>query len=385
MNAIPRPSSLSRLLLCVLGLLCAALILPAHAQTPPTLAAKSWLLLEVGSGQVLSAQAVDERMEPASLTKLMTAYLTFSALRQKTLALTQPVAVSERAWKQDGSRMFIDPKQRPQVQELIQGMIVQSGNDACVALAEAIAGSEEKFAELMTREAQRLGMKNTSFRNATGLPDPQHYTTARDLSLLAAAIIRDFPEEYARYYSMKEYRYNNITQPNRNRLLFVDASVDGMKTGFTEAAGYCLIASSKRGPRRLLSVVLGTASDSARAIESQKLLEWGYQAFDAVRLYEKNQPVAQLRVYKGTEAQLPIGFAQDLVLAVPKGSADKIKVDLASQSLLAPIPAGARVGTVRVNVAGVPYGEFPVTALKNVPLAGFFGRIPDTVRLWWNK
>ena len=378
---------ISRPLRRALGALATFLLLgvSAQAQTPapPTLAAKSWLLLEFGSGQVLTAQAVDERMEPASLTKLMTAYLTFSALRQKTLTLEQTVNVSERAWKQDGSRMFIDPKQRPKVQELIQGMIVQSGNDACVALAEAIAGSEEKFAEMMTREAQRLGMKTTSFRNATGLPDPQHYTTARDLSLLASAMIRDFPEEYARYYSMKEYRYNNITQPNRNRLLYADPSVDGMKTGFTDNAGYCLISSSKRGPRRLISVVLGTASDNARAAESQKLLEWGYQAFDAVRLYEKNAPIAQLRTYKGTEAQLPIGFAQDIVLALPKGMADKIKVDLVSQSLMAPVAAGAHVASIRVNVGGTAYGEYPVTALKEIPLAGFFGRLPDTVRLWF--
>jgi D-alanyl-D-alanine carboxypeptidase (penicillin-binding protein 5/6) len=374
-----------RALLAAFSLLLTLFVIPAGAQTlpaPPTLAAKSWLLLEFGSGQMLTTHAIDERIDPASLTKLMTAYLSFSALHQKTLSLEQTVAVSERAWKQEGSRMFIDPRQRPRVQELIQGMIVQSGNDACVALAEAIAGSEEKFAEMMTREAQRLGMKATSFRNSTGLTDPQHYTTARDLALLASAMIRDFPEEYARYYSMKEYRYNNITQPNRNRLLYADPSVDGMKTGFTEAAGYCLIASSKRGPRRLISVVLGTASDNARAVESQKLLEWGYQAFDAVRLYEKNQPLAQLRIYKGAETQLPIGFAHDLVLAVPKGQADQIKVDLVAQSLVAPIAQGARVGTVRVNVAGTPYGEFPAVALKPMPLAGFLGRIPDTVRLW---
>jgi D-alanyl-D-alanine carboxypeptidase (penicillin-binding protein 5/6) len=313
----------------------------------------------------------------------MTAYLTFSALRQKTLSLEQALPVSERAWKQQGSRMFIDLKVPVTVQELIQGMIVQSGNDACVALAEAIAGSEEKFAELMTREAQRLGMKSTSFRNATGLPDTQHYSTARDLAVLASAIIREFPEEYARYYSQKEFRYNKITQPNRNRLLFIDPSVDGMKTGFTDAAGYCLIASSKRGPRRLISVVLGTASDTARAAESQKLLEWGYQAFDAVRLYEKNQALAQLRVFKGTAQQLPVGFNQDLVLAVPKGLADKIKVDLVAPSLLAPVEAGARVGTIRVAVAGTAYGEYAVSALQPIPQAGFLGRIPDTVRLWF--
>ena len=242
------------------ALIGSAPVLAQQLPTPPALAAKSWLLIESGSGQELAAQAADERLEPASLTKLMTAYLTFAALKQGTIKIDQPITVSEKAWKTQGSRMFIQVGTQVKVEDLIKGMIVQSGNDACVALAEAIAGNEEVFAQAMNREAQRLGMKSTSFRNAAGLPDPQHYTTARDLATLAGALIRDFPEDYAKYYSLKQFRYNNITQPNRNRLLFIDPTVDGVKTGHTDAAGYCLISSAKRGPRRLLAVVLGAVT-----------------------------------------------------------------------------------------------------------------------------
>jgi len=359
---------------------------PATLQiTAPALAAKSWILLEIGSGQFLTSQAPDERIEPASLTKLMTAYLTFSALKQNILRLDQAIPVSERAWKAQGSRMFIEPKKPVTVEELIQGMIVQSGNDACIALAEAIAGSEETFAQLMNREAARLGMKGSQFKNATGLPDPQHYATTRDLATLANALIRDFPAEYARYYSQKDYRYNNITQPNRNRLLFIDPTVDGVKTGFTDAAGYCLIASAKRGPRRLLSVVVGTASDNARAQESLKLLNWGFQAFDALRLYTRGQAVSTLRVWKGADNVVAAGFASDFILAVPKGFGDKLKADFVSQQpLLAPVAAGQRVGTLRLSLDGKPFGEYPAYAVKAVPVAGVFGRLVDTVRLWFN-
>jgi len=360
---------------------------PAAAQqlpVPPALAAKSWLLLEVGSGQVLASQNPDERIEPASLTKLMTAYLTFAAIRQKTIALEQAVPVSERAWRTGGSKMFIRVGHQVPVDDLIKGMIVQSGNDACIALAEAINGSEEAFADAMTREAQRLGMKNTSFRNSTGLPDPNHYTTARDLSILANALIRDFPAEYAKYYSMKEFRYNNINQPNRNRLLWLDPAVDGMKTGFTEAAGYCLISSAKRGPRRLISVVLGTTSDANRASESLKLLNWGYQFFDAVQLYGKNQAVSTLKVFKGSSNTVKAGFEQDFVLAVPKGYEKKIEAQLISkQPLIAPVAQGQAIGTVKVSVDGKPYGEFPAVALETVPVAGMLGRGIDSVKLWF--
>ncbi len=363
-----------------------SLVLAQQLPVPPALAAKSWLLIESGSGQTLASQAPDERLEPASLTKLMTAYLTFAALKQGTLKIDQPVNVSERAWRTGGSKMFIRVDTQVPVEDLIKGMIVQSGNDACVALAEAIAGSEDNFAQMMNREAQRLGMKASSFRNSTGLPDPQHYTTARDLATLAGALIRDFPEDYAKYYSMKEFRYNNITQHNRNRLLWLDPTVDGVKTGHTDAAGYCLISSAKRGPRRLLSVVLGTASDNVRAQESLKLLNYGFQFYDAVQLYAKDQAVSSLKVWKGASSTLKAGFTSDFILAVPKGFGPKVQADLVSQQpLIAPISAGQVVGTMKVSVDGKPYGEFPVVALETVPQAGIFGRAIDTVRLWFAK
>jgi D-alanyl-D-alanine carboxypeptidase (penicillin-binding protein 5/6) len=364
------------------------LLLPsiAYAQQPavpslPPIAAKAYVLADFNSGQQLVGQNPNQRVEPASLTKLMTAYLTFAALKQKTLTKEQVVPVSPRAWKSEGSRMFIEPNKPVAVEELIKGMIVQSGNDACVALAEAIAGTEEVFAQMMNREAQRLGMKNTHFMNSTGLPHAQHFTTAYDLSLLASALIRDFPEYYP-YYAIKEYRYNNITQSNRNRLLWVDPTVDGMKTGFTDNAGYCLITSARRGPRRLVSVVLGTNSESARATESQKLLNYGFQFYDTAKLYDKNQAVSTVKVWKGSANTVKAGFAYDLFLSVPKGAADKLKASVETQQpLLAPIAAGQKIGTMRVELDGKSYGEFPVVALEEVPLAGIFGRGWDSLRL----
>ena len=366
------------------------LLLPllASAQqmpTPPALAAKSWLLIESASGQELAAQAADEHLEPASLTKLMTAYLTFAAIKQGTIKLDQAVPVSEKAWKSQGSRMFIKVNTQVVVEDLIKGMIVQSGNDACVALAEASAGSEDHFAQMMNREAQRLGMKNTSFRNAAGMPDPQHFTTARDLGILAGALIRDFPEEYAKYYSIKDFRYNNITQPNRNRLLWIDPTVDGVKTGHTEAAGYCLISSAKRGDRRLLSIVLGTASDGVRAQESLKLLNYGFQFYEAVRLYTKDQAVSNLKVWKGASPTVKAGFQNDFVISIPKGFSTRLTTELVSkQPLMAPVAAGQPIGTLKVLLDGKPFGEYPVVAVETVPVAGIFGRAIDSVRLWFN-
>lgn len=347
----------------------------------PSIAAKAYVLLDFNSGQFLGSHNPNERVEPASLTKLMTAYLTFTALKQKTLQPDQVVPVSARAWRTVGSRMFIEPGKPVTVDELIRGMIVQSGNDACIALAEVIGGSEEAFAQMMTREAQRLGMKNTSFVNSTGLPHPQHYSTAHDLVLLASAIVRDFPDYYP-LYSAREYRYNNITQSNRNRLLWTDPSVDGMKTGYTENAGYCLVTSAKRETRRLISVVLGAASESARAIESQKLLNYGFQFYDTVRLYESNQPVATLQVWKGSSNTVKAGFTSDFYLSLPKGQVDKLKANVESmQPLLAPISAGQRVGTMNVMLDGKPYRELPVVALESVPVAGILGRSWDSIRL----
>ena len=376
---------LRKIFFILLALICAGQSLAQQAPVPPELAAKSWLLLEMGSGQMLTSEKADERLEPASLTKLMTAYLTFKALQQKTIAISQPLPVSEKAWRTGGSKMFIRVDTQVPVDDLIKGMIVQSGNDACVTLAEAIAGSEESFAQMMNREAQRLGMKNSNFMNSTGLPDPQHYTTARDLSLLASALIRDFPEDYKKYYSMKEFRYNNITQPNRNRLLFIDPTVDGVKTGHTEAAGYCLISSALRENRRLLSVVLGTKSDSARASESLKLLNWGFLSFDSVTLFTKDKEVATLPVWKGAQNTVKAGFSNDFSVVLPKGYADKLKSEfIPVTKLIAPIALGQNIGLLKVSLDGKPYGEYPVLALEEVTLGNIFVRIWDTIRLWFN-
>lgn len=370
-----------RLLYSFLLLLVPMLVSAQQVPTLPPIAAKTYLLADYNSGQLLVSHNPQQRIEPASLTKLMTAYVTFAALKQKTLKADQAVPVSTRAGKSEGSRMFIEPNKPVIVDELLKGMIVQSGNDACVALAEAVAGSEEVFAQMMNREAQRLGMKNTNFVNSTGLPHPQHFTTAFDLSLLASAIVRDFPEYYP-LYSIKEYRYNNITQSNRNRLLWVDPTVDGMKTGFTENAGYCLITSARRGPRRLVSVVLGASSESVRATESQKLLNYGFQFFDTVRLYEKNQAVSTIKVWKGGANEVKAGFPYDLYLSVPKGYGEKLKATVETQQpLLAPITAGQKIGVLKVVMDGKPYGEFPVVALEEVAIAGIFGRGWDSLRL----
>jgi len=361
----------------------------APAQTPagsvpaPAIAARAYVLYDVLSGQVIVSQNPDELREPASLTKLMTAYLAFDALRQKQLTASQMVNVSERAWRSEGSRMFIDPKRSVSVDELLHGVVIQSGNDASVALAEAIAGSEDAFAERMNREAARLGLKNTHFVNATGLPNPQQHSTAIDLALLASAIVRDFPEFYP-LYSQKEYRYNNITQPNRNRLLWNDPFVDGMKTGFTDAAGYCLIASAKRGPRRLLSVVLGAGSDASRASESQKLLNYGFQHYDTIQLYQNGQPVSPLRVWKGAAETVPAGFVADRYVTLPKGQAPKMKITMeAMEPLLAPVTRGQRVGVVKLAYDAKELAAFPLVALEDVAPANWIGRSWDTIRLWF--
>ena len=348
---------------------------------PPDVAARSYFLKDFYSNQTLASKAADDRVEPASLTKLMTAYLTFKAIKQGTIKIDQVIPVSEKAWRAEGSRMFIDLKTPVTVNELIQGMIIQSGNDACIALAEAIAGSEDVFAQMMNREAQRLGMKGTHFMNSTGLPHPQHYTTAADLATLAAAIVRDYPE-YFPIYSKKEYTYNKITQPNRNRLLWKDPNVDGMKTGHTESAGYCLVATSRREGRRVMSVVLGTSSANVRESESAKLLNYGLQFFDTPKVYSRNQSLQTLKGWKGQAEDVKIGFNRDLYLSVPKGQAGNIKATLTTQQpLIAPVSAGQAVGKVKLELNGQPLGEYPVVALATVQQAGFFGRSWDSVRL----
>jgi D-alanyl-D-alanine carboxypeptidase (penicillin-binding protein 5/6) len=374
-----------RIFVLLLTLLAVA---ASHAQSlpVPTLSARAWLLMDYASGQVLAAQEPDLKLEPASLTKVMTTYLVAEALQNKTLSLMQPVTVSERAWRTQGSRSFVPVNKGVSVDDLFKGMVIQSGNDASVALAEAIGGTEDQFAVMMNRTAQRLGLKDTNFLNSSGYfegPAPTHYSTARDMAKLAAALIRDHPETHA-LHAMKEYTYNGIRQHNRNRLLWADPTVDGLKTGHSSAAGYCLIATAKRGPRRLISVVLGTASEEARARDSLNLLNWGFTAFDTVKLYDKGQAISQLRVFKGAQNTVGAGFAEDFVISIPRGATDKVGAQLVSrQPLLAPIAAGSQVGTLRLTVAGQPWGEYPVVAQAEVPAAGVIGRLWDDIRLFF--
>ena len=351
----------------------------------PPIAARSFLLFDAASGQVLASQAAGERFEPASLTKLMTAYLVFEALKTNKLTLMQTVPVSTHAWKAEGSRMFIDPKQTPTVEQLIRGTIIQSGNDSSIALAEAIAGSEDLFAQLMNKKAQQLGMKNTHFMNATGLPDAQHYSTAEDLTLLADALIRDFPAGFA-YYKEREFTWNKITQPNRNRLLFIDPTVDGLKTGHTEAAGYCLIATAKRGDRRLIAILLGTNSETARAQEGQKLLNYGYQFFDSQRLYRKGDAVATPEIFKGAQNTIKLGFDRDIWFTLPKDKFVGLKATLTTtQPLLAPLRSGEKAGIMKLTKDDKLVAEIPVVALEDVPVAGLLGRGWDAIRLLFRK
>jgi serine-type D-Ala-D-Ala carboxypeptidase (penicillin-binding protein 5/6) len=358
---------------------------PPGPNGAPGLSAAAWVLLDTLSGQTIGAVNADERRDPASLTKLMTAYRVFAALRAKTITPSQMVEVSPRAWKAEGSRMFIEPRRAVSVDELVRGMIVQSGNDASIALAELVAGSEEQFVAQMNQEAARLGLAGTHFTNATGLSDPQHYSTAADLARLSAALIRDYPEYYP-VYAQKEFRYNNITQSNRNRLLWTDPYVDGLKNGHTDAAGWCLVASAKRGDRRLVSVVLGAPSDNARSSESQKLLNWGFQSFDTVQLYQSGKAVSTLRVWKGADKEVAAGFLADRYLTLPKGKADKLTLTMQTQEpLVAPVQSAQRVGVVHVALEGKPMAQFPLIALKEVPPASIFGRAWDTVRLWFVK
>jgi len=376
-----------RLFASSLFALTLALALPIAARAddlpqPPALMAHAWLLTDIESGQAITGRNDDERAAPASLTKLMTAYLVFSAMKSGALTADHRVTVSEHAWKQGGSRMFLQPGKPVTVGELLRGLIVLSGNDAAVALAETVAGSEEAFVEKMNSEAASLGMKDTHFANATGWSDPQHYSTARDLTTLAIALLRDFPGHFD-LYSTKTYGYNGIMQQNRNRLLWLDPHVDGIKTGYTEKAGYCIIATANRNGRRLLAVVLGAGSDGARAREAQTLLNYGYQAYDSVRLYEAGHAVGKVRIWKGADDELGAGVVRDLYVTFPRGWAARLTANFVSvQPIVAPVAAGQRVGTIRLLLDGKPFGEYPVVALANVPVAGFFKRTADSVRLW---
>jgi D-alanyl-D-alanine carboxypeptidase (penicillin-binding protein 5/6) len=361
-----------------------------QAQQPPEIAARQYLLLDLASNQVLAERDADAQAEPASLTKLMTAYIVFNAIRDKKLNLEQTLPVSKRAWderKLGGSLMFIDTTMTPKVSELLRGMIVQSGNDASVVLAEGVAGSVEAFVGMMNRQAQAWGLKNTQFKNVAGLTEAGHYISARDVAIVAAHIINEHPEHYP-IYSLRQYTYNNIKQDNRNMLLGRDPTVDGMKTGYTEAAGYCLVASAVRdtpaGKRRLLSVVMGTASKEARASEAQKLLNWGWQAWDAVRLFDANQAVTTVKVWKGAKPEAKLGAVGALYVSVPKGEGDKIKTSLErTDPLLAPLTQGQKVGSIKITTAGgAAIATVPLVVQEPVELAGIFGRTWDAIRLW---
>lgn len=381
----------------LLGALCAVVVIafaptaPAHAQVAnlpaPELSARAWIVMDYASGQVLAAKEPDMRIEPASLTKVMTTYLIADALRERTLASQQEVVISERAWRTMGSRSFLQVGTRIDIDTLLKGMIVQSGNDAAVALAEAAAGSEDAFAVRMNQTAERLGMKDSHFLNASGFFDnaePRHYSTARDLARLAQALIRDHPETHA-VHALKEFTHDKIKQQNRNRLLWIDPSVDGLKTGHSNAAGYCLMTTAQRNGQRLITVVLGTANDNVRTEESLKLLNWGYQAFDNLRLYRKDQPaVTNLPVFKGKSGTLSAGFTNDLTLPVPKVRGGNPTVSFQRDgTLVAPIAKGSRVGVLTVSLDGRPLGEYPVVALQDIAAGGVFTRALDSVKLWF--
>jgi D-alanyl-D-alanine carboxypeptidase (penicillin-binding protein 5/6) len=387
-----------RILSALRALVLAASALPfalstAFAQTapvPPEVAARAYMLLDVTANQILAQKDIDMPVEPASLTKLMSAYLVFDALKSKKITLTQTFPVSLKAWKMPGSRMFIDPKMQVPVEDLIKGMIIQSGNDATMALAEGVGGSMERFVQMMNDQAKVLGMTRTSYKNPEGLTEPGHTTTARDLSILATRLMHDFPDE-VKYYSMKQYRYPGTPASNgnnRNLLLFRDPTVDGLKTGHTEAAGFCLVATAHRdmpnvGQRRLLVILLGTASESARANEGQKLLNWGYTAYEGVKLFDAGQAVVSPPVWKGTQNTLPLGQPGPIVVAVPAGTAGKIKTDVSRPDpLVAPFAKGQKVGTLRITAGDQPPLEVPLVALQEVPQAGLLGRAWDSIRLW---
>ena len=387
---------MKRILSALRSLAVLAAVAPAafgvHAQAPqpPEIAARTYLLVDVTANQILAAKDIDAPVEQASLTKLMTAYLVFDALRAKKVTLDQKLPVSVRAWKMPGSRMFIDPKMQVPVQDLIKGMIVQSGNDATMALAEGVGGTAENFVKLMNDQAQAFGMKGTAYKNPEGLTEPGHTTTARDLSVLAMRLMKDFPE-YMHYYATKQYSYPGTpvsNGSNRNALLFRDPTVDGIKTGHTAAAGYCLVATSKRecpgvGQRRLLSIVLGAASENARASESQKLLNWGYAAFEAVKLFDAGQAVSSPAVWKGTESTLKIGRPEAIIVTVPAGSVGKIKTEIVRPDpLVAPFATGQPVGTLKVVMGEQALAEVPLEALHAVDQAGILGRAWDAIRLW---
>lgn len=366
--------------------------LPATASiipTPPELASKSYLLMDYLSDYIIAEHDIDQRVEPASLTKMMTVYVVDQALKSKKIKLDDTVLIGERAWRTMGSRMFLDLNSLVSVEDLLRGVIIQSGNDASVALAEHVAGSEPVFAELMNYYAKQLGMNNTHFVNATGLPDPNHYTTARDMGILGKALIRDFPETY-KMYAQKEFTYKNIKQTNRNRLLWRNEDVDGIKTGHTENAGYCLVASGHKDNMRLIAVVMGTKNDNIRTDETNKLLNYGFRFYETRKLYPANVPVKQTRIWGGAQKELNLGLADDLFISIGRGQYDKLKANInVNKVVKAPVAAGTPLGTLSISLNDKVIAEKPIVALNNVEPAGFFGRIYDsfavTLQSLWER
>jgi len=354
----------------------------APVPAPPQLNASGYLLIDVDSGRVLAEHNADQRLEPASLTKIMTAHVVFSELRSGHLKMDEPVRVSKKAWQMPGSRMFIEVGNQVPVSALLNGLIIQSGNDSSVALAEHIAGSEETFASMMNQHAKELGMNGTHFVNATGLPDPDHYTTPRDIAKVSEATIRDFPEYYP-LYAEKEFRYNDIRQPNRNLLLWRDPSVDGIKTGHTEAAGYCLVASAKRDGQRLISVVMGTNSENARAADSQALLNYGFRFFETHRLYGAGQSLTKVRVWKSAPETVDAGLAKDMYVTIPRHEYDRLQARTEiNPKLMAPLAKGDVVGKLVVELDGTPLAESPIIVMQDAPAGGIWRRAVDAAKLW---
>ncbi|WP_425316870.1 D-alanyl-D-alanine carboxypeptidase family protein [Stutzerimonas chloritidismutans] len=349
----------------------------------PQLAAKSYMLMDAASGEILVEHNGDERLPPASLTKLMTAYIATLEIQKGQISDSDMVTVSEKAWRTGGSRMFIQVNTQVSVDDLLHGIIIQSGNDASVAMAEHIAGSEEAFADLMNSTAQRLGMTNSHFMNATGLPDPDHYSSANDMAKLARAIIYEDPAHYA-IYAQKEFFWNNIKQPNRNLLLWRDKTVDGLKTGHTEEAGYCLVASAVRDNMRLISVVFGTDSEQARAAETQKLLTYGFRFFETRTFYQKGTELAQAQVWKGQQDKLKAGLAQDLTMTLPRGQAEKLQAVMSfNGTLTAPIQQGDVIGKVEVKLEDKVVRSTDLVALETIEEGGLFRRFWDSIRLFF--
>lgn len=370
-----------------LALLLLSAALPLAAQmarpSPPAVNSQSYILIDANSGRVLGEKEPDARMEPASLTKMMTSYVVFNELRRGHIQLSDMVTISERAWRTGGSRMFVEVDTRVSVDHLLHGLIIQSGNDASVALAEYIAGSEQPFADLMNQFAKRLGMTGTHFTNASGLPHPEQYTTARDMARLAQALVQDFPEYYP-MHAIKEFVYNDITQHNRNRLLWRDDSVDGLKTGHTSSAGYCLVVSARRDDMRLVAAMLGADSEAARTSDAQSLLNYGFRFFESRRVYGSRQPVTETRVWQGERQMLPVGTAADLWVTVPRGQYDRLQAVMEIDSqIVAPVTAGERKGAVRIMLGEEVLAEAPLLALEDVGQGNLWQRAQDYVRMFF--